>query len=219
MRRLFLCALFATALPLAAQGAERLRGTVTAMTADTLTMRTNDGGQQSIHLGADTKFATLTRASLSDVTTGAFIGTATRTAGDRQIAIEVVIFPEAMRGTGEGHYGWDSIADPTLKSASSSTMTNGTIASTSAGKSTNMMTNGDVKSAATQGGARTLVVTYKGGQQTILVPPTAPIVLAHQAGSTALAVGDKVFLVAVKNGATLDGKLVAIGTGGVTPPM
>ncbi len=214
-----------TALPaasLAAAAPQRIRGTITSISGDTVHVKTKAGTDETITLAADTHVATLSQATLADVKQGTFIGTATKGSGDYLTALEVVIFPEAMRGTGEGHYAWDRITDTTAGGRSTkSAMTNGNVSAAlpAGGTANSSMTNGNVSTAADAGGAQKLTVTYKGGQQTIIVPPTAPIVLLHPADRSALAGGDKVFAVVVKDGSAFDAKLVAVGTGGVTPPM
>ena len=66
---------------------------------------------ETIALGDDTKFVSVVKASLDDVKEGTFVGAASKGENPRT-AIEVLLFPEAMRGTGEGHYGWDTIPEP-----------------------------------------------------------------------------------------------------------
>jgi hypothetical protein len=80
----------------------------------------------------------------------------------------VVIFPPSLKGTGEGHYAWDRIPDTTLSGVGStpSAMTNGTVSAVGAPTTVNStMTNGTVSSTAGSGGAKQIVVTYKGGKQ------------------------------------------------------
>ena len=206
----------------AAPAPERIRGTITSVSGDTLHVKTNSGATRTVTLAADSRVATLSRASMADVKPGTFIGTATKGSGDYLTALEVVIFPESMRGTGEGHYAWDRIADTTGGGHSTaSAMTNGNVSASvpASGTANSSMTNGNVSTATGEGNAQKLTVTYKGGQQTIIVPLSAPIVLLHPADRSALASGDKVFAVVMKDGSALDAKLVAVGTGGVTPPM
>src|ERR1700712_5378985 len=179
MKRIFGLALtVSTALSTVAFAAtpERIRGTVTAVSGDTLTVHTTAGADQSIALGSTTRYQKVVRANLSNVEQGSYIGTATKEVGGKLIALEVVVFPPAMKGAGEGHYAWDRIPDTTLaggSGASSSTMTNGTVsaASATAGSANSTMTTGNVSSADAKNGAKQLTVTYKGGEQTILVPP------------------------------------------------
>ena len=128
-----------------------------------------------------------------------------------------------MRGTGEGHYAWDKIPDTTLSGGAqtSSSMTNGNVTAVSASvpdvKSS--MTNGDVAATKSQGGVTHLAVTYNGGKQDVLVPPTAPIVTFAPGSKALLAKGANVFIKATNTASGLDASAVAVGVGGVKPPM
>jgi hypothetical protein len=81
------------------------------------------------------------------------------------------------------------------------------------------MTNGDVQAASEQGGAKSITVTYKGGKQTILVPPTTPIVAFQPADHSAVMVGAHVFIKASEDGGKATADQVAVGKDGLTPPM
>jgi len=81
------------------------------------------------------------------------------------------------------------------------------------------MTNGDVAAANSQDGVRHLVVTYNGGKQDVLVPPTAPIVDFQPGSKALLAKGADVFIKATNTDSGLDANAVAVGVGGVKPPM
>jgi hypothetical protein len=100
-------------------------------------------------------------------------------------------------------------------------MTNGnvTAVSTSLPDVNSSMTNGDVAAAKSQGGVTHLVVTYKGGKQDVLVPPTAPIVTFRPGTKAEVAKGDDVFIKATKTVSGLVANAVAVGIGGVKPPM
>ncbi len=229
MNRLFGIALLAgTAVSVAAHAAPehaRIRGTITAMAADTLTVKMADGTSTSITIDGNTHYLKVAKSSLDKVDKDAYIGTATKSVGDQLVALEVVVFPAAMKGAGEGHYGWDKLPDTTLSggASTSSTMTNGTVAAASpagSGAAVNStMTNGTVAAAASQGGAEKLTVTYKGGEQTILVPPTAPIVTFAPGARTDLATGAAVFVNATVDGGKTTANSVAVGADGVKPPM
>jgi len=200
---------------------ERVRGTVDKADGSTLTIKTEDGKTETVDV-AGAKFAWVVPSSLDAIKDGVFIGTATK--GEPPVALEVVLFPEAMRGTGEGHYDWDMIPDRTAGGAPvKSAMTNGTVkAETSGGpKVKSAMTNGTVKAEkSATGGERTLTVTYdKDGSKQIVVPASAPIVAFEPADNAVLKPGAKVFAVVDKNGGKMDGKLVAVGKDGLTPPM
>lgn len=225
MKRLFGLALIATTIlsSTAFAAPVRIRGTVTSVSDETLVVHTKAGKDQSITLGGNTRYEKVVKSSLSDVDQGSYIGTATKQVGGNLIALEVVVFPPAMKGTGEGHYAWDRISDTTLSGGSStaSMMTNGTVAAASSTGATtdSTMTNGNVSAADAKGGAKQLTVTYKGGKQSILVPPTAPIVSFEPGAMSDVTQGKSVFVVTNE----VDGKLTAVavnvGRDGVKPPM
>ncbi|MBN8898049.1 MAG: hypothetical protein J0H35_07675 [Rhodospirillales bacterium] len=93
---------------------DRIRGTVTAVSPDSVNLHTTDGKDLAVTLRDNTRYANVVKASLTDVAPGSYIGTATKEVGGKLIALEVVVFPPAMKGVGEGHYGWDRIRDTTL---------------------------------------------------------------------------------------------------------
>ena len=208
-----------------ASALERVRGTIEKADGGTLTIKT-DTGTETVDVGG-AKFVSVVPSSLDAVKDGVFIGTATK--GENPMtALEVVVFPDSMRGTAEGHYGWDAINDQTAAAGGKvkSAMTNGTVksettGSTGAPKVKSMMTNGTVKSdAAAAGGERTLTVSYdKDGSKKIVVPASAPIVAFEPADKAVLKPGAKVFAVVAKDGAKTEGKLIAVGKDGLTPPM
>jgi hypothetical protein len=205
----------------AASALERVRGTIDKVDNGSVTLKTETGTETIALSGA--KVVSVVPSSLDQIKEGTFIGTATK--GENPMtALEVVLFPEAMRGTGEGHYAWDAITDHTAGAGSKvkSAMTNGTVkAETSGGpKVKSAMTNGTVKAEKATGGERTLTVSYgNDGSKQIVVPSSAPIVAFEPADPSALKPGAKVFAVVDKAGGKLDGKLVAVGKDGLTPPM
>jgi hypothetical protein len=214
-----------TVLAQAAAPPARLRGTVEAVEPSAITLKTTDGRTERVALADDAKVSWVVPASLDQIKEGTFIGTATK-GQNPMTALEVVLFPEAMRGTGEGQYPWDEIADTTAGGTRvKSAMTNGTVkaeatGSTGAPKVKSAMTNGTVKAEASKDGFRTLTVDYGSGQSsTILVPPTAPVVTFEPATRAALSKGAKVFVVATKNEGGLTATRVAVGKDGLTPPM
>ena len=206
---------------------QRVRGTIENSDAGTVTIKATDGTTETVQLGG-AKFVWVVKSSLDQIKDGTFIGTATK--GENPMtALEVVLFPESMRGTAEGHYGWDAIPDHTAGGGPvvKSSMTNGTVkAAGGAGgapKVKSSMTNATVASSTASSGnsgERTLTVTYdKDGSETIVVPAKAPIVAFEPADKAILTPGGKIFVVAAKDGAKLEGKLVAVGKDGLTPPM
>jgi hypothetical protein len=202
---------------------ERVRGTIASTAADSVTVDTYGGKPVTFVLTDNTTYLKVEKSNLNRIEKGSFIGTATKDVGGMQVALEVVIFPPSMRGTGEGHYAWDKIPDTTLSggAVTSSSMTNGSVSavSTSVPKVNSTMTNGDVAAAQSQGGVTHLVVTYKDGQQNVLVPPTAPIVTFRPGTKALVAKGNDVFIKATETGSGLVANTVAVGLDGVKPPM
>lgn len=201
---------------------ERVRGTVQSVTADSVTVHTSDKNV-TVGLTPKTHYLKVVASSLSKVDKDSFIGTATKEVGGKMVALEVVIFPPAMKGAGEGHYGWDRIHDTTVNGggATSSTMTNGTVSAVQpAGAMTNStMTNGTVSASDSKGGAKQITVTYKGGEKSVLVPPTAPIVGFEPNTKSDVMEGKVVFISARNDDGKLTANAVAVGTPGVPPPM
>jgi hypothetical protein len=141
------------AMPALAQAPKpvRLTGTIEAVVGRTVTARSAAGTALTIKLADKAVIVRAVKASLADIKPGDFIGSGAMPQPDgTQKAIEVHIFPEAMRGTGEGFRPWIHPG---------STMTNGTVGETVTG------VNGQV-----------ITVKYNGGAQKIVVPPGTPIV-------------------------------------------
>jgi hypothetical protein len=203
----------------------RIRGTIEAVDQGSLTVRAESGATVKVVLTGTTAYAAVVKSSLSHVEKGSFIGAATKGSGSYLVALEVVVFPPSMRGVGEGHYAWDKLPDTTLAHGAmvASNMTNGTVQiaapSGEPAAVSSTMTNGNVQAASDQGGAKRLTVTYKGGQQTILVPPTAPIVAFEPADRSAAIVGAHVFIKSADTAGEPTAEFVAIGKDGLTPPM
>jgi hypothetical protein len=80
------------------------------------------------------------------------------------------------------------------------------------------MTNGTVSSAAGSGGAKQIVVTYEGGKQVVLVPPTASIVTDQLGDRAELKPGAAVFINAASHGDMVTANAVAVGIDGMKPP-
>lgn len=229
MKRLLGLTIAATAALSAAAFAapehQRLRGTVTAVSGDSMTVHTTAGDDIPVMLGKDTKYLKVEKSSLDKIEKDSYIGTATKEVGSMMVALEVVIFPPDMRGTGDGNYPWDKIPDTTLAGGktTNSAMTNGNVA-TVAGSSNapavnSAMTNGNVAAATAGNGTKTLTVAYKGGEKTIMVPPTAPIVTFVPGSIAAVTKGTTVFVVATKDEGKVTANAVVAGSNGVNPPM
>jgi hypothetical protein len=203
---------------------ERLRGTVSAVTANELTLGTATG-EVSMSLDGKTVYLAAARSDLNHIATDSYIGVATKDVGGKLVALDVLIFPPALKGAAEGHFNWDRLPDTTLASDAhaASNMTNGSVAavaqSGSAATANSTMTNGSVAAASGSGGARQLTVTYKGGRQVVLVPPTAPVVTLQIGAVSDIKPGDAVFVNAVAEGGKTSAGLIIFGAKGVLPPI
>ena len=180
--------------PALAQDTVRVRGTIERIDGSTYVVKTRDGAELKVAVADNPQIAGVVKASLSDIKQGSFVGvTAMPRADGSQSALEVHIFPEAMRGTGEGHYAWD------LRPQS-------------------MMTNANVEQVGATVDGRTLTLKYKDGEQKIFVPADVPIVRYEVADRTDLKPGSPVFIVAVKQpDGTFEGRAWRVGRNGAAP--
>jgi hypothetical protein len=174
------------------------RATIESVSADgdTLSVRTRAGEQQTVHLKPTTRVILVVPAALTDVKPGSFVGVAALPGeGNELKAMEVHIFPEAMRGTGEGFRPFDL--------APNSSMTNGNIAAR-------------VDAAS----GPKLTVAYKGGEQTIVVDPKTPIVSFEPGDRSELKAGAAIIARGPKQAdGSIDGAFVLVGKDGLVPPM
>jgi Domain of unknown function (DUF5666) len=223
-----LSAFFCTAVLLPACGnkssestsPDHIRGTVQRLDGQLLTVATSTGSVR-VQLTQPTQITTVVQSDREHITDGSFVGiTSVAQPDGAQRAVEVHVFPEAMRGTGEGSRAWDlpgvdgGGSRMTNGTAVSSKMTNGTVSSSK-------MTNGTVT--AREGGS-SLTLQYNNGassgSQTITIPPSIPVVAMEPGQSGDLQPGVHVFVVAHRNS---EGKLTAdrvvAGKNGVVPPM
>jgi hypothetical protein len=208
------CALASLAGAAAAQqpAQEHVRGVVLSADGQTLTVQPRAGMPVKVALADDAKVALADRGDLSSIADGAFVGTtAVPDAGGKLRAVEVHVFPEAMRGVGEGHRPWD--LQP------GSTMTNAMVAKVARPPAGGSMTNATVSKVSGAGAERTLRLTYAGGEQTVVVPAGTPVVRLSPGDRSALVKGAHVFVIAVKQGDALVAQRVTVGHNGVIPPM
>ncbi|PMS23675.1 hypothetical protein C0Z18_00360 [Trinickia dabaoshanensis] len=175
---------------------ERIRGEIVSFGGSTLKVHRRSGETVTIDMQASSAVNAVKAISLSDIKPGSYVGAAAIPGPDGKLtAKEVLLFPEAARGTGEGHYAWDLGAN--------STMTNANV---------------DTVVQATSG--RDLKLSYKGGTNTVTVPADAPVVTLIPATRAELTTGKKVFVVATPaTGGTYQGKFVVVEKDGVAPPM
>lgn len=196
---------------------ERVRGTVKSISDTMLVVHTTSGTDETVYLTGTTGYLTVAKSSLDHIDSGGYIGAATKSIGDKLVALGVLIFPPAMKGAAEGHFNWDRIPDTTLSDGgtTASAMTNGTVAvaapAAGARTVTSTMTNGTVSSAGASGDAKQITVTYKGGEQIVLVPPTAPVVTVVPGGKSDVTVGKVVFINALEQDGKVSAAAVFVG--------
>ena len=191
-----LAASLAATLAFADSPPSHIRGTISGLDGRTLTVTTREGKSVAIGLPDKVRLNVVKKVDMSAITPGTFIGTAAVPGADGGVrAIEVVVFPEAARGTGEGHYDWD-LAPGTS------------------------MTNANVDAAVESKSGRELTLSYKGGSVKVTVPPDVPMVTPLPATLADLKAGAPVFVVARKgDDGTMSALFVAVGKDGVAPPM
>jgi len=208
---------------MAADQPVHIRGTILDVTSTGFTVQSATGAQ-TVVLSADTKITGVVPSTLDAIKDGSFIGTANVAHGKSARALEVVVFPDSMKGTGLGDYAWDLPSKGGAGSAmtngtvASSAMTNGTVkAMTQGAGAMSAMTNGTVKKT-TGSDARMLVVDYGKGEKTIMVPANVPVVSFQPADKTVIVKGAHVFVIG-KPGTPVTAGLVAVGVDGTVPPM
>jgi hypothetical protein len=174
----------------------RVRGAIEGVDGDTITVKSRSGEDVKLHMTGDIRIVGITKISLSDIKVGSFIGTTTVPGPDGMpTAVEVHVFPENMRGTGEGSRPYD------LKP--NSTMTNATVSESVVGND-----------------GHTLLIKYKDGEKKVLVTPETPVVTYVPADKADLKAGAKViaFMKQLSDG-SFETNRVSVGRDGLTPPM
>jgi len=194
---------------------EHVRGDIAAVSGNTLRVKTRGGQEVALSLAPEVKVAAVKKADLGDIGEGVFIGTTAVPQPDGSLrAVEVHVFPESMRGTGEGFRPWD--LQP------KSTMTNATVARSEpqAGPSSpSTMTNATVSEVGKSGGGRKLQLRYPGGEKTVDVPANTPVVKLEPSDRSSLKTGAHLFAIAARRpDGTLVAQRITVGED-VAPPM
>ena len=176
----------------------RIRGTIEKIDGKDLVIKSRSGETMKVAVADKPLYVAMIKASLADIKPGSFIGTTAMpgaSESDPLKALEVHIFPEAMRGTGEGHRPWD------LKPKST-------------------MTNANVESAVKGVDGQTLALKYKDGEKKVVVTPETMIVTYTTGDVAEVKPGVNVIIFAQKQA---DGSLatprVTYGRDGLVPPM
>jgi hypothetical protein len=199
LRRAFVVFTIAATLaaPALAQETMRVRGAIERIDGSTLYVKTRDGADLKIALADKPVFTAIIPATLADLKPGTYVGSAAMPGPDGSLsAVEVHIFPEAMRGTGEGHRPWDGGAQAT-------------------------MTNANVETAVAGVDGQMLTLKYKDGEKKLLVTPKTAIVSFAPGDRAEVRPGTKIFIAAAQK--QPDGSLLATrisyGRDGLMPPM
>ena len=174
----------------------RVRGTIEGVDGETLAVKSRSGEDVKLRMTGDIRVVGIAKIALSDIKVGSFIGTTTVPGPDGiHNAIEVHVFPENMRGTGEGSRPYD------LRPNSS-------------------MTNATVAESVVSNDGHTLLIKYKDGEKKVLVGPETPVVTYVPADKSDLKAGAKViaFMKKLPDG-SFETNRVSVGRDGLTPPM
>jgi len=174
-----------------------VRGTVERVEGQAIVIKARDGAELKVVLADNAMVVGIVKASMSDIKQGSFVGVTGMPQPDgSQRALEVHIFPESMRGTGEGHRPSDLQPQ--------STMTNANVEQTVAGVD-----------------GQTLTMKYKDGAKKIIVPPDTPIVTYAPGDKADLEPGTKIFIAAAtkRPDGTLQAPRINYGKDGLAPPM
>ena len=180
-----------------AQETVRIRGVIESVDGPVYVVKNRDGAELKLTVTDPPLYVAIVKATMADIKPGMFVGATGQTQPDgSQKAIEVHIFPESMRGTGEGHYDWD--LKPNTK-----------------------MTNANVDQTVNGNDGQTLSVKYKDGEKKILVTPETAVVTYVPGSKDDLKPGTKIFVGAGKKMAdgTVSTPRVTYGKDGLTPPM
>lgn len=173
----------------------RLRGTIESVTAATIILKERSGEVITLTMLDDMPISEVKPIALSDIKPGSYVGSASMPQPDgTQLALEVLVFPEAARGTGEGHFPWD------LQPQS-------------------MMTNATVADLAAAADGQRLTLRYKGGEKILQVPANVPVVTFVPGDKSLLVPGAKVLVTAQERNGKPTALRVLAGRNGFTPPM
>ena len=179
----------------AADDTVRIRGTIESVEGPVYVVKNRDGAELKLTVTDNPLFVAISPSTMADIKPGMFVGSAGMMQADgTQKAIEVHIFPESMRGTGEGHYDWD------LKPQSK--MTNANVEQTVAGVD-----------------GQLLSVKYKDGEKKLLVTPETVVVTYVPGNKDDLKPGTKIFVSAAKKqpDGTVQTPRITYGRGGAGP--
>jgi len=171
-------------------------GMIGGVDGRTLVVKTKDG-EVKVNVTDNVAVFGVVNATTADIKPGSYVGVGAMPQPDgSQKAVEIHIFPEPMRGTGEGHYPWDLMPNST-------------------------MTNANVESTVVSNDGQELVMKYKDGEKKVVVPPNTAVVMFAPATVADIKAGQKFFVPNAKkmDDGTLETPVIIVGSNGVDPPM
>ena len=192
---------------------QKIVGDIVSVDGLRLEVKITGGRDVSVKLADNFRLSARSAADATKLAPGAYVGaTAVPQLDGTLLAREVHVFPESMRGTGEGHRAMD--AEP------GSTMTNATIASVRArGEPMRSTTNATVAEVSGAADGRALTLAYKGGEKVVVVPENVPIVMVEPAERSLLVPGAHVIIYATAQpDGTLAAERLTVGKNGFEPP-
>lgn len=191
-----LALLGAANIALAQSPNQRIRGDVVAIDGAMMQVKERSGETLIIKLADNYSVSAVVKIGIDAIKPNSYIGAASMPSPDgKSTALEVLVFPESGRGSGEGHYAWD------LRPGS-------------------MMTNATVSEVTSVDNVRNIHVKYKDGERTIAVPPDAPIVTFEPGDRAMIKPGAHVLVSASRApDGSLTASRVAVGKDGLVPPM
>lgn len=175
----------------------RIRGDVVAIDGSRLQIRAREGDRVDVTLADNYTVTAVVPLDIGAIKAGTFVGTVAMPQPDGSLrALEVLVFPEAGRGSNEGHFPWD------LRPGS-------------------MMTNATVAEVVDVAQDRRITLRYKGGEKVVTVPAGAPVVTAERGERSMLKPGAHVFIFAAmpQPDGSYTAARVTVGKDGVVPPM
>lgn len=174
----------------------RIRGTVEKLDAGVATVKTTEGQNVTLKLAPNLAVSAVAKIGVAEIKPGSYIGAGARPMPDGSLqAIQVMVFPEAQRGTGEGHRDWAAMPQ--------TTMTNATVAETVGA------VNGPI-----------VTLKYKDGEKKLVIGPDAAILTTVPAEASDLKVGAELVTTATKNDdGTFSTARVTVGKNGLAPPL
>ena len=190
MKKLALLAVLLISIPAFAQTNVRVRGTITSLDGDVLSVKSRDGKDMKLQLTPDAQVAVAKKTTLADIKQGTYVGVTSVEQGGKQVAKEVHLIPPQAPS---GHMNWDLFSGA-------------------------KMTNANLAAVAQASGGNEITLKYKDGEQKIIVPPGTPIIAFDNGDRSALKPGETIWTNArVESDGRLVTSRIQVSKDGVKP--